>query len=526
VLFPEAEDNAEVKKEGAFFRNYKKMMRGALHIRWLVIPAAVGLLVTAVWGAQFMTQGFFPKSTTPQLVVDYWLPEGTRIERTERDMGEIEAFISKMDNVNTVQTLIGQGGIRYMLTYAPESPNSSYGQFLVKVDDYRKTDAMMPKIQDFIKSNYPDADAKAWRFILGPGGGSAIEAEFRGSDPKVLRRLANQATDIMRAEHTLSVKNDWRDPVSVIEPIYSETKGRRAGVSRKDLADALTNHYSGKQVGVYREGEDLLPIIARSPETATASIDDIKSLQVLSSATGKMLPIAQVTDGFRTIWRDGQVRSENRTLIIKAQCDPYPDELPATLLNRMRADITAIELPNGYTLKWGGEKKNAAESNEDLMSTIPMGLLAMVLVVVILFGKIKQPLVIWLVVPGLFIGVVFGLVVTGIPLEFMGILGILSLSGLLIKNAIVLVDQMDVEIRDGKARFDAVVDAATSRVRPVMMGTLTTVLGVIPLFFDAFFQSMAVVIVFGLSFATLLTLILVPVLYAVFMKVDAKEVSS
>jgi len=525
VLFPEAKDNTEAEKEGAFYRNYKKMMRGALHIRWVIIPAAVGLLVLSVWGAQFMTQGFFPRSTTPQLVVDYWLPEGTRIERTEKDMQEIEAFIGKLDDVNTVQTLIGQGGIRYMLTYVPESPNSSYGQFLVKVDDYLKIDAMMPIIQDHIKSNYPDADAKAWRFILGPGGGSAIEAEFRGADPKVLRHLANQATDIMRAERTLSVKNDWRDPVSVIEPIYSETKGRRAGVSRKDLAEALTQHYSGKQVGVYREGEDLIPIIARNPETATASIDNIKSLQVLSSATGEMLPIAQVTDGFRTIWRDGQVRSENRTLIIKAQSDPHPDELAATLLNRMRADITAIELPNGYTLQWGGEEKDSAESNEDLMSTIPMGLLAMVLVVVILFGKIKQPLVIWLVVPGLFIGVVFGLIVTGVPLEFMGILGILSLSGLLIKNAIVLVDQMDVEIDSGKARFDAVVDAATSRVRPVMMGTLTTVLGVTPLFFDAFFQSMAVVIVFGLSFATLLTLLLVPLLYAVFFNIKSTEIA-
>ena len=525
VLFPEAEDNTEEEKEGAFFRIYKKMMRGALHSRWLIIPAAVGLLVLSVWGAQFMTQGFFPKSTTPQLVVDYWLPEGTRIERTEKDMKEIEAFIRELDNVNAVQTLIGKGAIRYMLTYSPESANGSYGQFLVKVDDYRKTDAMMPEIQAFIKTNYPDADAKAWRFILGPGGGSAIEAEFRGSDPKVLRRLANQATDIMRAEKTLSVKSDWRDPVSVIEPIYSETKGRRAGVSRKDMADALTNHFSGKRVGVYREGEDLIPIIARSPETANASIADIKSIQVLSSATGKMLPIAQVTNGFRTIWRDGQVRSENRTLIIKAQCDPYPDELAATLLNRMRADITAIELPNGYTLLWGGEEKDSAESNEDLMSTIPMGLLAMVLVVVILFGSIKQPLVIWLVVPGLFIGVVFGLVVTGIPLEFMGILGILSLSGLLIKNAIVLVDQMDFEIESGKARFDAVVEAATSRVRPVMMGTLTTVLGVIPLFFDAFFQSMAVVIVFGLTFATLLTLLIVPLLYAVFFNIKSEETS-
>lgn len=523
LLFPESKDNLEVKKEAAFYQHYKNMIRGALNLRWFILPAAVGLLVLSFWATQFMTQGFFPKSTTPQLVVDYWLPEGTRIERTENDMEEIEAFIRKMDNVNAVQTLIGQGGIRYMLTYGPESPNSSYGQFLVKVNDYRKIDAMMPEIQEFVKANYPDADAKAWRFILGPGGGSAIEAEFRGPDPKVLRRLANKATDIMRAERTLSVKNDWRNPVSVIEPIYSEIKGRRAGVSRKDLANALTNYYSGKHVGVYREGEDLIPIIARSPETVNASIEDIKNIQVLSSATGKTLPIAQVTDGFQTIWRDGLLRTENRILIIKAQCDPYPDELAATLLNRMRADITAIELPNGYTLQWGGEEKNSADSSNDLMSTIPMGLLAMVLVVVILFGKIKQPLVIWLVVPGLFIGVVFGLVVTGIPLEFMGILGILSLSGLLIKNAIVLVDQMDVEIATGQPRFDAIIDAATSRLRPVMMGTLTTVLGVIPLFFDAFFQSMAVVLVFGLSFATLLTLIVEPVLYAVFMKVSAKE---
>lgn len=523
-LFAEATESTGEVKESAFFRKYKRIMAGALNIRWLMIGGAVGLLVIAVWGAQFMTQGFFPRSTTPQLVVDYWLPEGTRIERTEGDIKKIETYIRSLDNVNAVQALIGQGGIRYMLTYSPESPSGSYGQFLIKVDDYLKLDAMMPGIQAFIKDNFPDAEAKVWRFILGPGGGSAIEAEFRGPDPKVLRDLANQATDVMRGDKALSIKNDWREPVSVIEPMYSEAKGRRAGVSRKDLATALSSFYSGSQVGVYREGNDLIPIITRDPKTATASIDDIKSIQVLSSATGKMLPIAQVTDGFRTIWRDGQIRSENRTFIIKAQCDPYPDELSAALLNRIRPAIKAIPLPNGYTLEWGGEEGDSIESNENLMSTLPMGLLAMVLVVVILFGSIKQPLVIWLVVPGLFIGVVFGLVVTGIPLEFMGILGILSLSGLLIKNAIVLVDQMDFEIKSGKARFTSVVDAATSRVRPVMMGTLTTVLGVIPLFFDAFFQSMAVVIVFGLTFATLLTLVIVPVLYAVFFNIKSEEI--
>ncbi len=522
-LLAEAGDNMKEKRDGAFFRYYKSMMRGAFKIRWLMIGGAVALLIAAIWGAQFMTKGFFPRSTTPQLVVDYWLPEGARIERTERDMIEIETFIREMENVNAVQILIGKGGIRYMLTYGPESPNGSYGQALVRVDDYLKIDAMMPRIQTFIKDRFPDAEAKAWRFVLGPGGGSAIEAEFKGPDPQALRRLANQATDIMRAERTLSVKNDWREPVNVIEPIYSETKGRRAGVSRKDLAEALHTHYSGKQVGVYREGDNLIPIIARDPGTVDATIDDIKNLQVLSSATGKMLPIAQVTNGFRTIWRDGMIRAEDRVFIIKAQCDPYPDELAATLLERIRPAIEGIELPNGYTLEWGGEEGDSKEANEDLMSTIPLGLLAMILVVVILFGKIRQPLVIWLVVPGLWIGVVFGLVVTDIPLEFMGILGILSLSGLLIKNAIVLVDQMDLEIRNGKPRFDAVVDASASRVRPVMMGTLTTVLGVFPLFFDAFFQSMAVVIVFGLSFATLLTLLIEPLLYSVFFSIKPEE---
>ena len=230
-----------------------------------------------------------------------------------------------------------------------------------------------------------------------------------------------------------------------------------------------------------------------------------------------------MTDGFKTIWRDGQIRSENRVFRIKAQCDPYPDELAASLLKRIRQKIEGIALPDGYNFEWGGEEGASKESNGDLMSTIPMGFLAMVLVVVISFGKIRQPLVIWSVVPLATIGVVFGLVVTGIPLEFMGILGLLALSGLLIQNGIILVDRMDTEIDEGKPRLDAIIDSAASRVRPVVMGSFTTALGVIPLFFDAFFQSMAVVLVFGLSFATLLTLLIVPVLYATFMRVDAKE---
>lgn len=523
-LFPEAKSGSAKIKEGVFVRFYKRFIGYCLKWRWVIIGATFGLFAISIWGAKFMTPGFFPQSTSPQLVVDYWLPQGTAIERTRRDMIEIEAFIKKMAGVEAVQTLIGGGGIRYMLTYGPQSNNSAYGQLLVKVSDYRTLDAKIVKVRSFIRENYPEAQAKAWRFILGPGGGSKIEAEFSGPDPKILRRLADKAKAIMQSDGgALSIKDDWRQPVSVIQPVYSADKGQRAGISRKDLAMAMQNYFSGQNVGVYRENEDLIPIIARFPGSENATIADIKNIQVLSPATGKYIPITQVTSGFKTIWRDGQIRSEDRIFTIKVQSDPYPGEPTSALLARIRPQVEAIELPNGFNLKWGGEFGDSQESNNDLMSTIPMGFLAMVLVVVILFGKIRQPIVIWLVVPFALIGVVFGLVTTGVPLEFMGILGILSLSGLLIKNAIVLVDQMDVEINSGKPGFDAVVDSATSRVRPVMMGTLTTVFGVIPLFFDVFFQSMAVVIVFGLTFATMLTLVVVPLLYAVFMKINAKE---
>lgn len=519
-LFDEAKGDVQQKKSSKFEVFYKGMMRKVLTHRWLMIGGAVALFIVSLWGAQFMTKGFFPQSTTPQMVIDYWLPQGTRIERTSKDINEIEKFVSAMDHVDAVQTIAGGGGIRFMLTYGPESANGAYGQLLVRVDDYHKLNEMMPKVQNYIDERFPDAQAKVWRFVLGPGGGSKIEAIFKGEDPRVLRQLANQAREIMALDAgSVSVKDDWRQRVAVIEPIYAEGAARRAGVSRQDLAKALSDHYLGKTVGMYRESEDLIPIISRVPNSQYDSAESMLGIQVVSSVTGKSIPMAQVTTGFRTIWRDGLIRREDRIFTIAAQCDPLPGELASTLEARLRPLINNIELPDGYTLEWGGESGDSAESSNNLASTIPLGFLAMVLVVVVLFGTLLQPLVIWLVVPLAMIGVVFGLVVTRIPLEFMGILGVLSLSGLLIKNAIVLVDQMDTEIASGKEALNAVVDSATSRVRPVMMGTLTTVLGVVPLFFDAFFQSMAVVIVFGLTFATLLTLLIVPVLYSIFMKV-------
>ncbi|MEM9668703.1 MAG: efflux RND transporter permease subunit [Pseudomonadota bacterium] len=524
-LFKESQSGAEIEiKDGLFTRLFKKLVRGALLLRWGVVSASVLLLGGAIWGFQFVNDGFFPSAPTPQIVLDYWLPESADITTTDRDMAELEKRVIDLDGVETVQTLIGGGTLRYMLIYDFESQNPAYGQMLIKVEDINEIDELIPVVQEIAEQQNPNAQAKAWRFILGPGTGAKIEAAFSGPDPAVLRTLADQAKSIMAADgRALGVKDDWRQPVSVLEPVYSETKGRQLGITREDFSNALQTNFSGQSVGVYRERDTLIPIISRAPEAERVGVENIRQIQVLSESTGRIAPLSQVMDGVKTVWRDGQLLRENRIWTIKAQSDPYPGELASELLARVRGPIEAIPLPQGYYLEWDGEYGSSKEANENLAKTLPMGFLAMVLVVLLLFNALRQPLVIFLVVPLALVGVVTGLLVTATPLEFMAILGLLSLSGLLIKNAIVLVDQMDLEVRAGKPRHDAVVDSAASRVRPVMMGSLTTVFGVLPLLADGFFRSMAVVLVFGLTFATLLTLVVVPVLYAIAFRIRSSE---
>lgn len=524
LLFKEVDpDEVEQKTEAQFLTRYREFMRGVLERRWRTIGIVAGLFVLSIFGFGYVKSGFFPASTTPQLVVDFWLPQGTDFDRTFEEVTELEDEVAAMVGVQGVNTLVGQGALRYMLVYPPESQNSAYGQLLLQVD-YDQIDTLLPQIQKHIDQNYPDAQAKVWQFQLGPGGGSKIEAEFAGPDPAVLRRLATEAEAVFAADNMVTaIKNDWRQRISVIEPIYSEARGRRLGISREDLSNALRTNFSGRDVGVYREGDTLIPIVARAPAGERRDVQSIASVQIPSQVTGGTVPFIETVSGFDTVWRDGILRRIDRVPTIRAQADPRPGVLASVAEDSVRAEIEAIELPPGYSFAWRGESGDSAEANKNLASTLPLGLLAMVFVVVLLFNALRQPLIIWLVVPLAIIGVVAGLLVTGSALEFMAILGVLSLSGLLIKNAIVLVDQMDLEIREGKPRYDAVLDSAASRVRPVTMGSITTVLGILPLFGDAFFRSMAVVLIFGLSFATLLTLVVVPVLYSMFFGISSVE---
>ncbi|MEM6374023.1 MAG: efflux RND transporter permease subunit, partial [Pseudomonadota bacterium] len=515
----------EEKGENAMLRAYRALLTRAIAARYVTIGLVVVMFAAAISMFGSVPAGFFPSSSRAQFVIDYFLPQGSDIAQTEADILEIDAYVRTLEGVTGTDTAIGSGHARFMLIYESENQNSAYGQILVDVEDFRLIADLRADLQTWVDANYPQASAKVWQFVLGPAGGSKVEARFYGPDPITLRALAGEAKGIMTDAGAVAVKDDWREQVQVIRPVIDTENARRLGLTQGDISGALYTHLQGTTLGTYREGDELLNVVMRPFANERSDAGALRDVQVFSQVAGGYIPISQVVDRFDIVFEAGNLRKIDRQLAITAQADNAPGVLSGDLFDAVRAPIDAIELPPGYTLEWKGEFGNSQEANAGLASTMPLGFGAMILVVIFLFNAVRQPLIIWLTVPLALIGVIWGLAGTQTPLEFMAILGVLSLTGLLIKAAIVLIDETDSQIADGIPRMDAIVDAAVSRVRPVVLGVLTTVLGVVPLLSDPFFASLAVVIICGLSFATVLTLIVVPALYAIFFRVRGDEVA-
>jgi len=521
LLKAESTEEAADPYAGKLYQRYRKILEFCVDRRWLTVAIALILFLGSLIGFGYVDQSFFPESTRNQFYVDFWLPEGTHIRETEARVSELAEWIRGLEGVTSTSTFVGGGALRFMLTYTPEDVNTAFGHVIISVDDYRIIDRLGPQIVKHIESEYPSAIGWYKKFVVGPGLATKVEARFRGPDANVLRNLQAQAETILREDpDAVDISTDWRQRVKVMRPIYDETAARLAGVSRPDLSNALLMSYDGVAVGLYREEDDLFPIIARAPEEEREAIDNVRSLQVWASATNRAIPMDQVVNGFETVMEDQIISRINRMRAIKVRCNPVPGTTAEALRQRLDARISSeIELPSGYQLDWAGEYEKQQRANKALNSKIPPTFMLMVLVVILLFDRLKQPIIIYLTLPLALIGVTVGLLVTKQPFGFMALLGFLSLSGMLIKNAIVLIDATDANIREGMGRYESVIMAGVSRMRPVMMAALTTMLGMIPLFQDAFFVAMAVTIVFGLGFATFLTLLVVPTLYAIFFKI-------
>jgi multidrug efflux pump subunit AcrB len=529
LMFKENEFKNEEGQEdedpykGFIFNGYKAILDLALHFRKTTLILMVVLLCTAVVGFGSVKQSFFPASNTPMFYVDYWQEQGSDIRSTLEGVKKLEEFLQKEDLVEEVTSTTGQGAPRFILTYAPEKSYPAYGQLIIRVANREAVATVMQTVRDYSSNHALSAQLKIKPMEIGPSTDAKIEARFSGPDPVVLRQLAAKAEELIgEDEGAYNIRDDWRARTKMIRPQFNEQKARRLGISKSDLDNVLLTSLSGKQVGVYRDGTQLLPIIARSPANERLNVESVHDLQIYSPVLGVFIPVTQVVDEFDVQWEDSLImrRDRKRTITVMADHNVLGDETPAKLFARIRGSIENMELPRGYQLEWGGEYESSSDAQKAIFGSLPLGYLAMFAVTVLLFNSLKQPLIIWATVPLAIIGVSAGLLAMNAPFSFMGLLGLLSLSGMLIKNGIVLVDQINLELREGKSPYEAVFDSGVSRVRPVAMAAITTILGMIPLLFDVFFQSMAVTIMFGLGFATILTLIVVPVLYTVIFRID------
>jgi multidrug efflux pump subunit AcrB len=514
---------------GVIFRAYRWLLVLALRFRWVVVIASAIGLVASVYGFQKVDQSFFPPATRPQFMVDVFLPAGTHIRETEAFAEQIEAYITSQPGVSHVTSFVGGGGLRFLLVYSPESENRGYVQFLVDVDDERKIDGLLGVIQKHLDDTHPNANAVAKKFLLGPGAGGRIQARLRGPDPAKLRELADEAKRVLEDDgRAMGVRHDWREQEKVIRPVLLESQARRNGLTRVDVAHALETGFEGRAVGLYREPGHagtgtgtypqetrLLPIVSRPPPAERSDVAALESMQIWSPVAGRMIPLSQVVSRAEVAWEDPIVVRRDRFPTITVHADPRSG-LPSQLFNRVRSQVEAIELPPGYALEWGGEYEDSRDARRALAEPLPYFAALMVFIVVCLFNSIRTTVLIWLVVPLAFIGVTAGLLLTGKPFGFMALLGVLSVGGELIKGQIVVLSKVCNEIDKGKDPFHAILDGGTSKMRPVCMVVLTTVLGMIPLLTDAFFGAMAVCIMFGLAFAAVLGLIVTPVLYTIF----------
>jgi multidrug efflux pump subunit AcrB len=510
--------------ESRFYRAYRSFLLLCIRVRYLTLAATVGLLVLAVIGFGMLREGFFPPSTQPQFMVNYYLPQGADIHATSAGMKVIEDHLLSREEVVAVSSFVGSGAQRFQLTYTPEDPNRSYGQLIVEVSDRRTIDGLTLDVYDFILDHLPNGQPVVNLFQLGPGGTFKVRARFSGPDPQVLRELAAQAERIIVESGLAQIATtDWRQQTMVLAPQFSEAQARRTGIDRPQLARALHRATEGNTVGLYREGDDLIPIISRAPGDERGDVASLSDVQIWSPAAEQAIPLRQVVSSFEVEWDDPIIMRRDRVRTIEVRADAFPGELASTLLAAVKPRIEALELPPDYRLEWGGEFEDSARAQSYIAAGIPVPLLLMVLILVLLFNNLRQPLAIMLTVPLAVIGVTVGLLLANEPFGFMALLGFLALSGMLIKNAIVLMDEINLELHEGRMPLDAVLNAGVSRIRPVVMAAGTTVLGMLPLFQDPFFIGMAVTIIGGLSFATVLTLVVVPVLYATLYRVPSRS---
>jgi multidrug efflux pump subunit AcrB len=519
-----AQGEEEDQFGGKFFTGYRKLLESAIRRRWLFMGAMVGLLLVSVIGFGGVRQMFFPDSSRPQLMVDFWYPQGTRIQHVSRQIKSAEKYLMNDERVMNLSTFIGQGPPRFYLPVDPELPYQNYAQLIINTHTFKEIDPLIADLEPWLQKNYSGALTRVRKYGVGVSENWKLEWHISGpanADLRVLRDIGSKAVALLESSpYAKEVKTSMMNPVQKLVAEYDQVRGRWASVSREDIGRATRFAYDGVQVGLYREEDDLYPILLRRIEAERKKALEMDTLQVLPEFSTETIPLAQVTKDIRVEWDDPIINRWERRRCITIQASPknttYPD-----LKSDVIAAFNKIELPPGYEIFLDGEDESTVDAQESLVPGVIPAAAIILTIIVALFNALRPPLIIILTIPFALIGITAGLLPTGTPFGFMALLGAMSLAGMMIKNAIVLLDQVNIEKAAGKSPYEAVVISGVSRLRPVVLAAATTVLGVIPLLQDVFWVSMAVTIMAGLTFGTLLTMFVVPILYCSFYKIKS-----
>lgn len=484
---------------------------------------AMALFVSGVIFMQ-IPKTFFPDSDKKGFTISLWAPEGSKIEVVEKATNELGKYLSENKNVTNVVETIGSSPARYYVCTIPELPNPAYGEIIVSVDKLKNLETVANSALDYANKNLAGIVVGVKKYPNGVPTQYPIEIAFSGQDPKILRDLANEAMEIIKKHPDVSnVKTDWRNKILTWNGDYSQSKGLRGNITPIDVTTGLMRTTTGMPIGKIEENDNSLAVILKETKDSSNDINDIGQTPIWG-ATLKSEPLSGVLNKEFLSFEEGQIWRRNRVRTITVQCDVPMGVIAEEVRKDFKEEIENIKLPKGYTMTWFGEHHEQVKNFIALMSEVPLTLIIMFTICVLLFASVKIPMIIFSALPFAMIGIAPGLFLTGKSFGFMSTIGFVSLSGMMIKNMIVLVDEINYEINIlKKDKFTALVDSAVSRMRSVALAALTTILGMIPLLWDPLYGDMAATIIFGLFVSTVLTLFVFPVGYGLFYNIKRNK---
>ena len=513
LLRPETSAKSESNiYSGRLYNIYRTYLKTSLKNARITCLTFLIIVGASFAGFGALKQGFFPNMPTPIFYVDLYFPEGTDILQTSDRVSKIESVLSLDRSISGISTWVGRGPSRFTLITIPERPNSAYSQMAIRTSSLEEVERLVSFTRDHLEKE-TDLEFIVRRAEMTPGGSWKIEARFLGEDASTLRFLANQSLDIFREHGLIDTRTNWRQRSLALVPKIDNQRAQATGIDRTDISNSLAFLTNGIQVAMFRDKDKQVPIIARSSSHDAAG--NFLDGHVWSRIQQKYIPLRNVISASALIPEESMIMRRDRIRSIVAQANPPEGTTAAESFSKIRESVEQIKLPTGYNLVWGGEYESNNFANESLGRKFPAAVLVMVLTTLIIFGRIRQTIVAWTCLPLIPVGVLSALLVTNLPFNFPSVLGLIGLIGMLLKNAIVLIGEIDRRVAMQGLNESIIIASCVSRLRPISLAAITTVAGMAPLLSDVFFQSMAVTIMGGLALSSLLSLLSIPVFYAI-----------